>query len=103
MDKILKKDAKRFLANVPEESVFRCCDGRIFRNIEELGQAFSRMRNEDFTYHANTERNDFSKWVKDIMKDEKLARDLAKSQNKSQAAKAIVERISSLRNILKSS
>lgn len=103
MDKILKQDAKRFLANVPEQYVFRCCDGRTFRNIEEFGQAFSNMRDEDFTYHANTEKNDFSMWVKDIIKDEKLARDLTKSQNKSQAAKAVVDRITFLRNILKSS
>lgn len=96
MAKILKKDAEKFLANVPEENVFRCCDGSIFRNMEELGNAFSNMANGGFNYHANTERNDFSKWVKDVIKDDKLARDLAKSQNQSQAAKAVADRMAFL-------
>ena len=96
MAKILKQDAERFLANVPEENVFRCCDGRTFRNMEELSHAFSTMGDEGFTYHANTEKNDFSNWVKDVIKDEKLARDIAKSQNQTQAAKAVTDRVAFL-------
>jgi len=96
MAKILKRDAERLLADVPEENVFRCCDGRIFRNMNELNQAFISMVDEHFAYHANTEKNDFSMWVKDVIKDDKLARDLAKSQNQSQAAKATADRVSFL-------
>ena len=100
MAKILKSDAERILADVPEENVFRCCNGRIFRNMNELNQAFGSMEDEHFAYHANTERNDFSNWVKDIIKDDKLARDLAKSLNQSQAAKAVADRMSFLNNKL---
>ena len=96
MAKILKQDAERFLANVPEENVFRCCDGRILRNMKELSHAFSKMGDETFTYHANAGKNDFSNWVKDIIKDEKLARDLVKSQNQSQAVKAVADRMAFL-------
>jgi len=96
MAKILNRDAERLLADVPEDNAFRCCDGRIFRNMNELNQAFSSMVDQDFTYHANTEKNDFSKWVKDVIKDDKLARDLAKSRSKSQAAKAVADRASFL-------
>lgn len=100
MAKMLKEDAERLLANVPEENVFICCDGRTFRNMEELSHAFSNMGNEGFAYHANTEKNDFSNWVKDVIKDEKLARDLVKSRNQSQAAKAVTDRMSFLSNKL---
>lgn len=96
MARILKQDAERFLANVPDENVFRCYDGRMLRNVEELSRAFSNMGDESFTHHVNTEKNDFSNWVKDVIKDEKLARDLAKSRNQSQASKAVVDRISFL-------
>jgi len=96
MAKILKKDAERLLANVPEEYVFRCHDGRTFRNMEELGQAFRSMGDEGFTYHANAEKNDFSNWVKNVIKDDKLARDLAKSRDQLQAAKTVENRISFL-------
>lgn len=96
MDKILKQDAERFLANVPEENVFRCCDGSMLKNMKELSHAFSNMGDESFNYHANTEKNDFSNWVKEIIKDEKLARDLIKSRNQSQAAKAVADRMAFL-------
>lgn len=98
MDRVLKHDAERLLANVPEENVFRLHNGHIFKNMGELSQALSKMGNDDFTYHVNTEKNDFSKWVKDIIKDEKLAKDIAKSKNQSQTAKTVADRISSLNN-----
>ncbi len=94
MARIVKQDAGRFLVSVPEENVFRCCDGRILRNMYELSQAFSNMGDEIFAYHSNTEKNDFSKWVRDVIKDEELAMGLAKSRNQSQAAKAVADRMS---------
>ena len=100
MAKILKKDAERLLANVPEEYVFRCYDGRTFRNMEELSQALKSMGDEGFTHHANAEKNDFRNWVKDVIKDEKLARDLAKSRDQLQAAKAVENRMSFLKSKL---
>ena len=75
----------------------------MLRNMEELSHAFSNMGDEGFTHHVNTERNDFSNWVKDVIKDDKLARDLAKSQNQSQAAKVVVDRMSFLSSKLKAS
>ena len=103
MARILKQDAEQFLADVPEENVFRCHDGRMLRNMEELSQVFNNIGDEGFAYHANTDKNDFSNWVKDVIKDEKLARDLAKSRSQSQAAKAVAARISFLSNKLGSS
>ena len=81
MARIMKQDALRLLGNVPEEYVFRCCDGRIFRTLQETREILESMTDETFAFHSNVERNDFSKWVKDIIKDEKLARDLGKSKN----------------------
>jgi hypothetical protein len=95
--KAIRTGAENLLANVPEEYVFRCCDGNIYRNAQELANAFTAMTEETYAYHANKERNDFSNWVRDIMKDDKLARDLVKAQNKIQARKAILDRIAYLR------
>jgi hypothetical protein len=100
MARILKQDAERFLADVPEENVFRCCDGSTLRNMKELGHAFNNIGEESFIYHANAEKNDFSNWVKDVIRDEKLARDLTKSRSQSQAAKAVADRMSFLSNKL---
>ena len=85
MTKILKQHAERRLANVPDQYVFWCHDGQIIKNIKELKEALELMSDKTYAYHASKEKNDFSNWVKDIIGDEKLARDLSKSSDKSQA------------------
>ena len=87
-----REQAKQLLADVPEEYVFWCQDGRILRNLRDLGEALETMTDETFTYHANTEKNDFANWVRDIIKDEKLARDLSRSNNRALATKVVRDR-----------
>ena len=98
MAKILKKDAKKMMARVSKEHVFRCCDGRSLKNMEELENAFNTMADETFSYHSNGEKSDFSNWVRDVIKDEKLARDLSKAGSRSQAAKSVKSRLTFLNN-----
>lgn len=92
MTKILKEHAERRLADVPDQYTFWCHDGRIIRNIRELKDALELMGDETYAYHANNEKNDFSKWVKDIIGDEKLARDLSKASDKRQASQYVKAR-----------
>jgi len=85
MTKILKHHAERRLGDVPDQYVFWCHDGRILHNIRELKDALEMMSDGAYTYHANKEKNDFSNWVKDIIGDDKLARDLTKASDRRQA------------------
>jgi hypothetical protein len=94
--RILKEDAERRLSDVPEEHAFRCCDGRKLRNLAELREALESMTDETFAYHSNGEKHDFSNWVNDIIGDDKLARDLAKSPDRIKASKKVSERLSFL-------
>jgi hypothetical protein len=96
MATILKKDAKKMLAKVPEENVFWCRDGRIVKNMRELEKALTSMADETYTYHSNGAKADFSNWVKDVIGDEKLAKDLGKAPDRTQAAKSVTSRISFL-------
>jgi hypothetical protein len=96
MVETLNQQAKRFLANVPEENVFRCGNGHILRNMKELAEELKTMSEESYTFHANKQKNDFANWVRDIIKDERLAADLQKTPKQSQAAKLVASRISIL-------
>ena len=96
MAETLNQGARRLLDDVPEEYVFRCCDGSIFRNMKELGAALKTMTGGTYAFHANTEKNDFANWVRDIIKDERLAKDLQNAPNQAQAAKLADSRISLL-------
>ena len=89
MVKMLKQDVERLTSSLPEEHVFRCCDGRILRNMRELRDALYNIADETYKYHAGTEKTDFSNWGRAIIKDEELARDLSKSANRKIAAKKV--------------
>lgn len=93
MARITKEDAQRLMNDVPEEFVFRCSDGRTFRNIQELKDGLETMGDEAFASHVSADKNDFGNWVRDIIKDGKLARDLVKSSSRTRTAKAIGERL----------
>jgi len=96
MPKITKQDALRFLGNVTEEHVFRCCDGRYIRNLKELQATLADMTDDVFAYHSNPDKSDFSIWVRDITGDKKLAGDLGKAKSLSQALAAVARRVTFL-------
>jgi hypothetical protein len=91
-----KEEAQKLLSNVPDHRVFRCCDGRVIRNIRDLGKTLAHMPDDSFRYHANQEKNDFSRWVKETVGDEKLAKNLYQAVDKRQALKELSHRISFL-------
>jgi len=91
-------DAVKLLADVPAEYVFYLNDGRILKNMEYLRDALSTMSDDLFIFHVNTEKNDFYKWVTDIIGDEKLASAILRARDKIQTYKAISQRVTFLKN-----
>ena len=91
-----KEQAQKFLGKVPEEHAFWCHDGSIFRDMKDLAEGLVAMSDEVFAYHVNPEKNDFSNWVRDVLKDEKLASDLAIATSKVQAAGHVATRLTYL-------
>lgn len=62
--------------------------------MKEFGDAFNTMTHETYVFHANTEKNDFANWARDIIKDKILvAKDLQKAPNRAQATKLVVSRM----------
>ena len=59
------------------------------------------MSNETYSYHANKEKNDFSKWINDVIGDKKLANELLSSKNKESALNKIRSRLNSLKKMAK--
>jgi len=59
--------------SIPQENYFFCRDGRIFKNLRELAVALKDMSEETFKHHVNEGKNDFANWIKDIIKDIRLA------------------------------
>jgi hypothetical protein len=96
--RIRKEEAYRRLGDVPDDKRFWCQDGKVIKNLKDLEEALNNMSDETFRHHSGEERNDFSNWIRDVVGDEKLARDLSKAKSRIQASKAIAQRISFLRS-----
>lgn len=84
--------ARKFLAPVPDECVFWCNDGHLLRDLRELGEALAAMSDWTFCYHFNEAKNDFCKWIREVVGDEKLAQSLETAVNREQAAAIVAER-----------
>jgi hypothetical protein len=89
-----RKPNSQVLAKVPVEYVFWSHDGRIFTGLAELAEGLKTMSDENFSYHSNLEKHDFSNWVRDVIGDERLADALARASDRFEAAAYIVARIS---------
>jgi len=96
--KISKEEANRRLVDVPDEKRFWCHDGKLIKNLGELEKALNDMRDETFHYHSGEGRNDFSSWIRDVVGDDKLAKDLSKAKSRIQASKAVAQRVSFLQS-----
>ena len=98
MVRITKTIAENRLGDVPQGHQFWCQDGCVLKSLPELGSALKQMDEETFRHHSNESRNDFSNWVRDVIGDEKLGRDLLKSTTQAQAVKSVDDRIAWLKS-----
>lgn len=95
---VTKKGAARsWLGDVSQDRVFWCQDGRALKNLDELAAALREMAEETFRYHAAGDKNDFSNWVRDVIGDATLAKELQKAITRSTAAQKVVTRLGWLR------
>ncbi len=93
---IAKSEAQRILGEVPQDKVFWVNDGKVLKKLSELETALKEMSDDTFCYHVNEEKNDFYKWVGEVIGDGKLARDLLRATSRLQAARAVGTRITML-------
>jgi hypothetical protein len=90
--RITKALANKFLARVPERHVFYLNSGSILRDIGELKEALAIMSDSTFSYHSNEIKKDFCNWIRDVVGDVQLARNLEDVTSREQAMKIVEER-----------
>ena len=88
---------RKWLADVQQDQVFWLRDGDAIKNILELSSALRTMEPNVFDYHVNAGRNDFATWVKVVVGDDVLAKNLEKCNKSTMAAKMVEERIKYLK------
>lgn len=93
MARILREDAERFLMDVPQDNVFWCQDGCVMKNMRQLRDALAGMSDETFSRHVSESNNDFTNWVRDVIKDGTLARQIARSRDRAGTARVVAGRV----------
>lgn len=96
-----RENAEKILSDVPQEKAFWVNNGTIIKNIKELPKAIEEMSDEVFNYHVNKEKNDFIKWIDEVIQDEELARSLKKVKDKKRIVRRIKGRLEYLEKIRK--
>jgi len=70
---------KKLEKSVESGLAFHLCNGKLISSVKELYDEIHHMSEDVFSHHVNSERNDFSNWVKDVFGDKKLSQDIAKA------------------------
>ena len=92
-----KSIASLWLGDVPQDKVFLCQNGSVIKNIDELAAALRVMSYETYHYHVTGTKNDFSTWVRDVIGDKTLAKQLQEVTISSAAAHRTEKRLAWLR------
>ena len=75
-------NTKKILEDTQPEFYFKLIDGSELKNLLELADALEKMSDDVFYYHANEAKNDFSNWIRDVFKQEELANETSKCNNR---------------------
>jgi len=68
--------------------------------LSELVRELKIMSNHTFIYHVNRKKNDFAKWIQEVIEDKTLARDIKKAYSKTQLLKKVQSRVKMMRKVL---
>jgi hypothetical protein len=79
---ILEDLSKDYKSQLPPRKYFWLKNGIVIKSLYELLDALKAMDDELFEKHVSEENNDFSVWIKDTLKNEKLAERLSKAKTK---------------------
>jgi hypothetical protein len=84
---------KRNLIDASDDNCFWVCDGKVLKNLYDLSAALEEMSDESYGYHANLEKNDFSSWVKEVLKEPGLASSLRRAKSRADALNLVKNRL----------
>jgi len=95
---LFPEDTNLIMMDVVPNHEFNIHMGTSIKNLHELADALEIMDENTFKHHVTKGKNDFSNWVKDIIEDVELSKDLLKAKTRKKAFEAVNQRIEQLKN-----
>lgn len=99
--RVTPKEARKILGKVPAAKSFWLCINMELRSLPELSVAVESIDDDVFRYHVNKDKNDFESWIRDVLLDKDLAREIARVKTKETLLRKIRERSEELRKTAK--
>lgn len=90
---ITPHEAERMLGDVPKEKYFRLKIGAELANLKELAEILEIIGDDTFKHHINEKRNDFARWIRDVVYDSELADRVERAKTREKTVKFIKSRI----------
>lgn len=100
MARISTENAQKTLSDVPRENNFYSNDGRVLKSLSDFASYLQVVDTSTFKYHVNQERNDFSKWILEVIGDTKLSRELMRVRSKETCFRKVNNRIEELKLLI---
>ena len=99
--KLKSEEARRILSNTPPDKAFWVNNGPVLKNIIELAAAAKKLTQQQFMHHVNSAKNDFAKWVDEVIRDSELAKQLRRIKTKDEIAHIVTNRLRQLQKLLR--
>lgn len=90
---VREEDAKRPMVTVYNDKCFWVENGPVLSNIADLARALAYMTDAQYEHHANRGRNDFARWMEEVLADPECAASLRRADGRKKAAKAVERRL----------
>jgi hypothetical protein len=71
------------------------------KNLKEFGEGLSTIGDDVFAYHCGGQKNDLARWVREVIGDVELARELDKITSQAAGAAIVRERVAMLEGAAK--
>jgi len=85
------------LAKAPPDKAFWVVDGPVLTDLQQLRDALAReISEEQFVYHVTEGKNDFARWVEEVLGDRECASALREAHNRNEALLATETRLAPL-------
>lgn len=95
------EEAKRILSNTPPEKAFWVNNGPVLKSVIELATAAKKLTPRQFAHHVNSAKNDFARWVEDVIRDSELAKRLRHVKTGDELARVVRNRLRQLQKLLR--
>jgi hypothetical protein len=77
------------ITRVEGEQAFWVNFGPILHSLDELSSALKTMNEDTFRHHVSANRNDFARWIEEVMHDKSLAKKLQACDSKTCCINAV--------------